>query len=87
MSKQANDQWICDQEPYVKFQGTRPFCPYTSFVTVPIIGIRANTAACLGVVCFDSKRNDSFDSAEIKLVLVMIARRVASAILISEKLP
>jgi len=89
MSKQANGRWMCDQEHYVKFQGTRPFCPYTSFVTVPIIGISAGTniATCLGVLCFDSKGSDSFDSAEIKLVLGMIARRVASTLLISEKLP
>jgi hypothetical protein len=89
MSKQANGQWTCDQEHFVKFQGTRPFCPYSSFVTVPVIGISAGTniATCLGVVCFDSKRDNSFDSAEIKLVLGMIARRVASTLLISEKLP
>ncbi len=89
ISKQANGQWICDQVHYIKFRGTRPFCPYTSFVTVPVIGISSgtNTATCLGVICFDSKRDDSFDSAEIKLVLGTIARRVASTLLISKKLP
>jgi len=88
LSRQANGQSICDQEYYIKFQGTRPFCPYASFVAVPIIGISAGTnTACLGIICFDSKRNDTFDSEEIKLVLAKVARRVASTILISEKLP
>ena len=89
MLEQTKGRWICDVDHYVKFQGTRPFCPYASFVTVPIIGMSTGTnmTTCLGIVCFDSKRSDSFDSAEIKLVLAMIARRVASIILISEKLP
>jgi hypothetical protein len=88
MIKQAPDRWICDQDQYVRFRGSRPFCPYMSFVTVPIIGISTGTnmTTCLGIICFDSKRIDSFDSQEIRLVLGMIARRVASIILISDKL-
>ena len=90
MIQQTNGHWICeDQEHYIRFQGTRPFTPYTSFVNVPIIGIntQTNMTTCHGVICFDSKRNDCFDTEELKPLLRSIARRVASSISISEKLP
>src|SRR5437762_7658633 len=88
---QINGHWVCeDHEEYIRFQGTRPYCPYMSFVNVPIIGLSTHSpggTTCLGVICFDSRRDDIFDSEEIKIVLRMFARRVASTILISEKLP
>lgn len=92
MTQRKNGHWICDDcEDYVKFHGTRPFPPYRSFVNIPIITVSSGAGhsnlICLGVICFDSMDEDVFDSKDVKVVLLSIARRVAATILICNQLP
>lgn len=87
--KRIDNFWVCDLEMYKKPRGRRPFPPYRSLVSVPIMGSdpeKPNSTRCLGVLCFDSYKDDAFDSQDVKEVLLMLVSRVAAVILISEKL-
>jgi hypothetical protein len=85
---QAGNVWVCEDRYFIPC-GKRP--AYRAFVAIPIIGVsptatNANTAVCLGVVCFDSLQPDIFDSEGNRDVLRVFARRIAAALLLFEQL-
>jgi len=83
-----NGHWTYEgqAQPIDLVQGAHP---YLSFVCVPIMGSNAgtNTTVCIGIMHLESRRKDTFDSSEIKIVLEELTRGVATTILISERHP
>lgn len=91
MKQLDGGQWICkDFAKYVRLKELDSSMPaYKSLVSVPIFGpdpSLRNKTKCIGILCFDSMNEDVFDLEEIKVLLLTLASRVASAILIEEKL-
>src|SRR5207248_2250654 len=84
--KEGIGDWKPDSTDYMVFDTKRPYPPYRSFVGVPIVG-GEETIACLGVVCFDSESSTAFDPPEIQDMLLMLGRRIATALLIYQQLP
>jgi hypothetical protein len=89
--KEENPRWRCDLHSYIDFDKNRPYPPYRSFVAVPVIGVipgspGQTSTGCLGVLCFDSDNSTIFDGADVQYVLQVLARRVASALLIYRQL-
>lgn len=68
------------------FDANRPYLPYRSFVSVPIV-VGEGASSCLGVVCFDSENSAAFDPPQIQDLLLKFGRRIASALLIYRQLP
>lgn len=83
-----NGHWTYDGEaqPTDLVQGAHP---YVSFVCVPIMGSNSGTNAptCIGILHLESRKKDSFDSDEIKLVLEDLARCVATTLSSSKRHP
>lgn len=88
----SKDYWKCDSEHYIDFDKTRPYPPYKSLISIPIIGINpnapnSNATTCLGVICFDSEDPTIFDYTETKRLLLGFGSRIAAALLIYEQFP
>jgi hypothetical protein len=84
--KEDNGHWKPDTESYRVFDAKRPYPPYRSFVSVPIV-VGEEAADCLGVVCFDSENLAVFDPPEIQYLLLKLGNRIAAGLLIYQHLP
>lgn len=87
-NREANGgKLIPTRDSYIFFGEDHTKLPYSVLVCVPII---ANTDKkkphCLGVVCFDSENQDTFDSPGVKTMLKLLGRRLAFALEIYERL-
>lgn len=80
---EVDGQWKADDPSYIEFDPARPFPPYRSFVTVPIIGTYNRS---IGVLCFDSMDPTIFDPPAIRELLSALGQRIAAAILIYREL-
>jgi hypothetical protein len=84
--KEDNGHWKPDTGSYIVFDAKRPYPPYRSFVSVPIV-VGEETTDCLGVVCFDSENLAAFDPPEIQYLLLKLGNRIAAGLLIYQHLP
>ena len=80
-----NNRWQADSSSYIDFDVKRPYPPYRSLVSVPLI-IGENAADCLGVMCFDSENPAVFDASEVQAMLLKLGACIASVLLIYQQL-
>lgn len=80
-----NSRWKADNSCYIDFDKKRPYPPYRSLVSVPLI-IGENPTDCLGVMCFDSENATVFDPPEVQAMLLKLGARIASVLLIYQQL-
>ncbi len=80
-----NSRWKADSSSYIDFDIKRPYPPYRSLVSVPLI-IGENPTDCLGVMCFDSENATVFDSSDIQAMLLKLGACIASVLLIYQQL-
>jgi hypothetical protein len=80
-----NNRWHADNSSYIDFDKTRPYPPYRSLVSVPLI-VGENASDCLGVMCFDSENATAFDSSEVQAMLLKLGARIAAVLLIYQQL-
>lgn len=79
--KTQDNSWKFDRDSYIDFATTGTPPPYSALACVPLLD-KKGTSASLGVVCFDSREKDAYESQEVQESLVLIGRCFTSALLI-----
>jgi len=83
------DRWVSkDCNSYIDLPENRSNQSYLSFANVPLRGPdpRTQEITCFGIVCFDSKHEKAFDSAESEELLKMLAERIVVAIILCKRI-
>ena len=84
---ESRENLIPTRDSYIFFSDDHATLPYNALVCVPIIASASkNKPECLGVVCFDSRNQETFDSPEIRTMLKLLSRRIAVSLEIYERL-
>jgi hypothetical protein len=77
--REENGRWTADDNHYYFFDPNRRVMPYLSSVSVPVFNL---TGKCIAVLCFDSISSDTFDPKPTQALLLTLASRVATVLLI-----
>jgi hypothetical protein len=82
---ETGEQGNLKETAYIEARDRRTYPPYKVCVSVPILAAEGEDTKCLGVYCLDSMRPDVFDGGK-EDILLLLGRRIASAITIYESL-
>lgn len=77
--REQQGRWVAADDQYYFFDPNRRVMPYEACVSVPVLDLDGN---CIAVLCFDSMSRDTFDPNPTQALLLTLASRVATVLLI-----